>query len=165
MRLETLRKEESQNDTAKDIRDDNIEEDEESKIPTIELDGNIYIGIISIPKIGIELPVLKNWSYYNLNFSPCRYKGTVSDNNMILAAHNYRSHFGRIGELNSGDEIQFIDINGIVYSYEVVSTEYVGGTNVEAMNFGASDDWNLTLFTCTLDGQTRVTVRALRTEY
>ena len=59
-----------------------------------------YIGILTIPSLGIELPVQDEWSYPNLKIAPCRYAGTVADGNLIVAAHNYRSHFGRIGELN-----------------------------------------------------------------
>lgn len=128
---------------------------------TIEIDGSIYIGIIWIPSLNLELPVLSNWSYSNLNYSPCRYEGTVQEGNMIIAAHNYRSHFGNIQNLNIGDQIIFTDVNGITYEYEVILSELIDGYDIESMEFGSADDWDLTLFTCTLSGQSRVTVRAV----
>lgn len=118
-----------------------------------------YIGILTIPSLGIELPVQDEWSYPNLKIAPCRYAGTVADGNLIVAAHNYRSHFGRIGELNSGDEILFTECSGAVHTYEVVQTDLLIGTDVSAMAEG-DENWDLTLFTCTLSGQSRVTVRA-----
>ena len=103
---------------------------------------------------------MNEWSYPNLKISPCRYKGSYFENDMIIAAHNYRSHFGRIGELNSGSEIIFTDVSGKVWTYEVNNIENIVGTDIEAMDFGEAECWDLTLFTCTFSGQSRVTIRA-----
>ncbi len=140
---------------------------ETETLPTeavLEIDDAVYIGVISIPELAIELPVMNEWSYPNLKISPCRYQGSYLENNMIIAAHNYRSHFGRIGELHSGSEIIFTDISGKVRHYEVNNIENINGTDIEAMNFGSAESWDLTLFTCTLSGQSRVTVRAVLNE-
>lgn len=56
----------------------------------IEIDGRLYIGIISIPDIEVELPVMSEWSYDNLNISPCRYSGTIKQRDIVIAAHNYK---------------------------------------------------------------------------
>ena len=66
-----------------------------------------------------------------------------------------------IQELNSGDSIIITDTNGVLHNYEVVQSEIIDGYNIESMNFGSDDEWDLTLFTCTLSGQSRVTVRAV----
>ena len=129
----------------------------------IEVNGRIYAGVIYIPSLQLELPVLSEWSYDNLDISPCRYSGSAARGSLIIAAHNYRSHFGRLQELGSGDIIIFTDGKGIVYEYETVQTETINGRDVEAMEFGSEKNWDLTLFTCTLSGQSRVTVRAVRT--
>ena len=128
--------------------------------PVLEIDGQSYIGMVAIPEIGIELPVLSEWSYPNLKSAPCRYQGTAYERNLILIAHNYRTHFGRISELYSGSEIIFTDAAGKVYQYEVNNIENIAGTDIESMEFGSTDGWDLTLFTCTVSGQSRVTVRA-----
>lgn len=122
-----------------------------------------YMGIISIPRLGIELPVMSDWSYPNLRIAPCRYSGTVADGNMILAAHNYGSHFGRIDRLVSGDEIIFTDGEGVARKYSVIASELIGGYNAAEMVAG-DDEWDLTLFTCTYSGASRVTVRAVLEE-
>ncbi len=129
--------------------------------PIAEADGQACIGIISIPSLELELPVLSQWNYPNLKLSPCRYKGTAAGGDLIIAAHNYRSHFGRISELGSGDKILFTDVNGKVYEYETIQTETIVGKDIESMEFGSDTEWDITLFTCTLSGQSRVTVRAL----
>lgn len=125
----------------------------------IEVDGYTYLGTLSIPSLGLELPVLSEWSYPNLKVAPCRYGGTVIDGNLMIAAHNYRSHFGTIGQLSSGDVIYFTDGSGIVHEYEVVQLELISGYDVSAMESHA-ENWDLTLFTCTWSGRNRVTVRA-----
>lgn len=126
---------------------------------SLDLDGNKYIGIISIPKINLELPVLSSWSYANLDIAPCRYSGTVSDKNLVIAAHNYVSFFDKIDSLNSGDEIIFTECSGNIHRYEVSYSELINGGNVSAMEEN-SEQWDLTLFTCTWSGWDRVTVRA-----
>lgn len=127
---------------------------------SVEINGEKYIGIITVPAIGVELPVMAEWSYPNLKHAPCRYKGSVQSDNLIICAHNYNSHFGGIRNLNTGDLISFTDCVGSVYSYEVVQIDEINGKDVEAMMKNAGDEWDLTIFTCTLGGQSRVTVRA-----
>lgn len=138
--------------------------EEPPAMETITLDGNVYIGYINIPEIGIELPVLANWSYPNLKIAPCRYVGSINTDDLIICAHNYTTHFGRIGNLHTDSEIIITDTAGKKHEYSVVNIEQFPGTAVEDIKFGNADDWDLTLFTCTLGGQNRVTVRAVKIE-
>ncbi len=141
-----------------------IEEETEVSVElTIPIDGREYIGVIQIPSLGVELPVLAEWSYPNLRIAPCRYDGTASEGNLIVAAHNYSSHFGKISGLSSGSRIYFTDVTGKTYRYEVIQTETIAPTAISSMTSG-SEEWDLTLFTCTLSGQARVTVRAVLLE-
>ncbi len=129
--------------------------------PAIELEGQWYTGIVTIPSLGIELPVNREWSYPNLRKSPCRYRGAAASGDLVIAAHNYQSHFGKLNDLASGEQILFTDAHGKVYVYEVLQTEMIGGHDVDAMLAGAEEEWDLTLFTCTLSGRSRVSVRAV----
>lgn len=135
---------------------DPVESAEENPL---EIDGRWYIGVIEIPSIDLELPVQSGWNYHNLNIGPCRYFGSAETKDMVIAAHNYSSFFKRIQELNSGDEIIFTALSGRRYYYEVIQSELVDGYDVDGMISG-SDYWDLTLFTCTWSGRSRVTVRA-----
>lgn len=125
------------------------------------LDGNSFIAIISVPSLSIELPVRSFLSMENLKSYPCRYTGKIYDNNLIIAAHNYDSHFGNIKNLCSGDEVDITDAQGKVFKYIVEDIEIIDGTAIESMQAG---DWDLTLFTCTLSGKSRVTVRCYKSE-
>ena len=131
-----------------------------SEMRSISVNGEEYCGYITLPQLGLELPVMSGWSYERLKTSPCRYSGTVEGRDIIIAAHNYNSHFGRIKELSQGDEIWFTTADGMQYFYRVDYTENVDGYDVDQMLSGGSSDWDMTLFTCTLSGQSRVTVRA-----
>lgn len=129
-----------------------------AKMPTVIVDGSAYIGTLQIPALGLRLPVLRDWSYPNLRIAPCRYAGTPQGS-LVLAAHNYESHFGRLDELRPGDTVQFTDAAGSLYAYMVAQVEILQPAAIEEMIDPA---WDLTLFTCTLGGQTRLTVRCMR---
>lgn len=133
--------------------------DPDMDMPGLELDGSEYIGLISLPEQNMELPVLSECSEGGLRQAPCRYVGSVYDDDCIIAGHNYRSHFGRLGLAQVGDRVVFTDIDGNEFVYEVVKVETVAGTDVDGAKSG---DWDLTLFTCTLGGQNRIMVRCER---
>lgn len=133
----------------------------EMDMPTVEIDGNRYIGRVSIPALGLELPVMSQWSYPNLKIAPCRYQGSAYTGDLIIAGHNYRTHFGPLKNLGMGDTVLFTDADGNQFRYAVAQVETLAKTAVEEM---AAGDWDLTLFTCTLGGQTRVTVRCVETK-
>ncbi len=133
----------------------------EMDLPSVEVDGVDYIGTISMPTIKLELPVIENLTNANLKIAPCRYSGTAYSGNFVIAGHNYISHFGPISRLKQGDEVTFTDIDGNIFKYAVVDKETLAGDEVEEMK---SDEYDLTLFTCTLDGANRITIRCDRVE-
>ena len=130
--------------------------DFERELPVLEVDGNRYIGTVSIPEIDVALSVQEDWNPALLKASPCRYMGSPYQGDFIICAHNYATHFGRLKNLQPGNEVIFTDVEGNEFCYTVVELETLAGTAVEEMESGT---WDLTLFTCTLGGQTRVTVR------
>ena len=134
--------------------------DPEMPMPTVSFDGNDYIGRVDVPSLGLSLPVISEWSYPRLKIAPCRYTGSAYLDNLIIAAHNYGSHFGNLNRLNNGDTVTFTDVDGNQFTYAVSLIEDLPGTAIEEMQAG---EWDLTLFTCTLGGRSRVTVRCERT--
>lgn len=125
-------------------------------MPVLAVDGRDYVGLLRVPSLGLELPVLAEWSYAGLRVAPCRYAGSVYAGDMVVAAHNYASHFGGLRSLSYGDEVSFVDVLGNVFTYRVASVEQLDPYAVADMTNG---EWPLTLFTCTLGGANRVTVR------
>ena len=156
----------------KDEQDENVSSDDadekplyeiypDMEMPVLTIDGVDYIGILTVPSLGLELPVAGNWSYPNLRRSPCRYKGSAYSNDMIIAGHNYSRHFGGLKNLAIGEEISFRDVDGHIFQYQVDDIETIPGTAVEDMHAG---EWDMTLFTCTYGGKSRVTIRCRKLE-
>ena len=128
------------------------------ELPRVKIGGHECCGIIQMPTIGIELPIIADYEYDELLAGPCRFFGSPYTNNMVLCAHNYDSHFRRIGNLAEGDPVIFVDMDGNVFNYSVAMIETLKPTDVVEM---CDSEWDLSLFTCTLDAQSRVTVRCI----
>ena len=126
---------------------------------SLMIDGADYIGVLSIPALGLELPVGKTWSYPALKLTPCRYSGSIENNSLVIAGHNYQSHFGSIGALDIGRPILLTDVEGTQHMYHVVKIEVVQPYSVSAVT---ESEYDLTLFTCTPNGQQRIVVRCMR---
>ena len=134
-------------------------EEEALQMPTVKVNGYDSIGILSIPVLELELPVLTDWSYAKLKIAPCLYYGNCYEPNFVLAAHNYTAHFGKLSKLHPGDMVLFTDALGTVYAYEVVLLETLPKEATETMLTAGFD---LSLYTCTLGGGSRITVRCNR---
>lgn len=130
-------------------------EPERPVMKVVEIDGHEYIGYLTIPKLGLELPVMSDWSMENLKIAPARFFGTTMEENLVLVAHNYKKHFGPIRRLRNGDEVLFVDMENKATVYQVVATDAVAPTAVEEVTAGAYD---LALVTCTYGGDTRLVV-------
>lgn len=128
----------------------------EMEMPVETIDGVDYVGVLRIPALALELPVISQWSYPLLKIAPCRYSGSAYQNNLVLCAHNYASHFGNLKNLHIGAAVTFTDMDGNLFTYQVAELETLPPQATEEMENG---DWDLTLFTCTVGGQSRVTVR------
>ena len=132
--------------------------------PNIQMPvGAVYeydcIGTLDIPSLKLKLPVMSEWDYSKLRISPCRYTGSVYQNNLIICAHNYKQHFGKIKTLEVGDSMSFTDMYGNVFRFKVSDIETVKPDTPENITTG---NWDLTLFTCTVGGTSRITVRCVR---
>jgi len=127
----------------------------------VEIDGYGYVGYLSIPALELELPIMGQWDYDRLKIAPCRYTGSVLGDDLVIMAHNYNRHFGRLKDLAEGETVIFMDMDGKVTHYQVAALDVLMPQAVEEMTAGLYD---LTLFTCTYGGQSRVTVYCNREE-
>lgn len=134
----------------------------EMDMPTTPIYGIEYIGVLSIPRLNLKLPIIGNFNMERLRVSPCRYKGSPYKSNFVICAHNYDSHFGRLKNLDMGDKVYFTDLDDNVFAYRVLELEYLDPEDVEGMV--DTEYWDMTLFTCTVGGASRVTVRCVYDE-
>lgn len=125
------------------------------------IDGYEYIGIISIPALELELPVLADWDDARMKTAPCRYSGSVRGNDLVICGHNYTRHFGNLKKLSTGDSVYLSDMDGETVEYQVMGVEVLEPTAIAQMT---ESGYDLTLFTCTYSGTARVTVRCSRAQ-
>ena len=133
------------------------------EMPTIEIDGRQYIGYLEIPDLNLHLPVAAGeFNLKTLLKSPALYSGSVYKNNMVIAAHNYNSHFGRLKKLDIGEKVIFIDAEGNIFNFVTASSEILYPSNRNELLTEGS--WQLTLFTCTYNGKKRFVLRCVSDE-
>lgn len=119
------------------------------------INGYGYIGYITIPKLELELPVMDDWDYDRLNIAPCRHFGSTKTDDLVIAAHNYDTHFGKLNTLEIGDEVSFTDMDGVISHYQIVKTGVLDPNAVDAVQYSGN---HLVLYTCTYGGEERVAV-------
>lgn len=134
--------------------------DASAEMPIIEINGYGYIGYLTIPVLDLSLPIMAEWDYTRLKIAPCRQFGTVAGNDLVIAGHNYLSHFGNLKTLQVGDALYFTDAAGKVVHYEVSAMEILQPTQVKEIK---NSIWDLTLYTCTYGGRERVVIRCKKT--
>lgn len=144
--------------------------DPDTPMPVDVIDGYEYIGILEIPSKGLSLPVMNEWDYTRLKISPCRFCGSYYADDLVICAHNYDTHLGQLLSIDIGADVYFTGVGGLTIHYIVTNRETAEPTAVEQMveNTGNSGtsllEWDMTLFTCNLGGQTRCAVRCSRVE-
>lgn len=117
-----------------------------------------YAGVIAIPDLSLELPVIDQWNYARLKVAPCRQSGAAADSDLVIAAHNYKSHFGYLDRLEPGASVIFTDMEGTVYRYAVEEIRQLEPEDVEDVSSVFSSEYPLVLYTCTPGGKARVAV-------
>ncbi len=129
------------------------------EMPTVTVEGQDYIGILSIPESELKLPVLASFDYDSLQVTPCLYSGNIYRKNMVIGAHNYDSHFGSIGSLSQGSRVIFTDVENHRYDCEVVNMETLNPEQNDELTKKFGNDWDISLFTCNYSGSARIVVR------
>lgn len=131
---------------------------EEERAPCAAVDGTAYLGILEIPSLGLTLPVAAQWDYAALKRTPCRYSGTSAGDDLVIIAHNYRAHFGRLKTLSPGAKVYLTDASGGRMAYAVTMLERICPDDPTVLEGRAA----LTLLTCTPGGKNRLAVLCRR---
>lgn len=133
-------------------------------LPAPEVTGDPWagyevIGVVGLPDLGLSLPVLADYTQDLLAVAPCCYTDdlVLEPGQLVVAGHNYRTHFGRLGELAPGSRITWQNLDGVTYTYTVTEVTEIDAGDREALEQG---DWDLTLFTCDVTRTRRILVRA-----
>lgn len=129
------------------------------EMPVAEIDGRLYVGVLTIPAINYETPVLSECTLDLLRLGACRFYGSTYGGDLVICAHNYNRLYSDLARLKPGDQVWFTDMDGLTWSYEVADLETLTPNMLEEMNHSGYD---LTFFTCTYGGKARLTLRCVR---
>ncbi len=117
-------------------------------MPTVHSGAYDYIGYLDFPGYDLTMPVAATWSFPAMEISPCRHTGSVYNDNLVVAGHNYKTQFDVLFEFKAGRHVTFTDVDGNVFTYTVRELPRVSPDNSDTvMNRG----YALTLYTCNWD--------------
>lgn len=139
-----------------------IKQHEETTEP-IKFGNNSVIGIINIPKIELEYPILDTTTKENMRTSITRFSGgNVNEiGNLALAGHNNHdgTMFGRNDELVAGDKIYLTDLQKNTVEYEIKSI-FVTDPNDVSILETKEEIREVTLITCENGNKARLIIKA-----
>lgn len=128
--------------------------------------GNTYatVGVITIPKIDVNYPILSETTDELLKISPCKFWGPNPNEvgNLCIVGHNYRNNrfFSKVLNLENGDIIEIMDLTGTTVNYEVYDKHNVDPNDSSDTTQKTNGKREVTLITCTNDSKQRVIVKA-----
>lgn len=150
------------------LREETQDQMQYDKVETVVLQGGSVdkeeilmdvFAILEIPSLGIKVPVLDQWSMEALGSAPCRYSGTIEQNDLVLLGHNYEGHLGALKLVQPGAVVQLELMDGSQVRYEVKETFVIEPMEREKVE---QSGYPLTIFTCTPGGQARLVVNCER---
>ncbi len=156
---------ETQEPTQAQESDETASTEPETTAPTeltvVNIDGNDYVGYLSIPYFELELPILAQASMEGLQIAPCLQYGSPLTDDAVIAGHNFKQHFRALHDIQPGEYLTFTDMNGYTIEYGVVEVQIIDPTDVYSV---INSEYDLILYTCTTGGATRVIVCCNRLE-
>lgn len=140
------------------VRDNN--EPAESETRQADVPGNTdgklkldCIGILSIPKIGVELPVVEGLTEKNLKYALAHMHSSAAigeEGSCCIFGHRsytYGKYFNRLDELIEGDIITIETGGGVLYEYAVEKKEILDPDDPALLD-GELEGRILSLITC-----------------
>ena len=130
----------------------------------VEFEGYKVIGIIKIPKINLEYPILEETTKSTMKISISRYWGKEinSFGNVSLAGHNNYdgTMFGKNKKLEVGDMIELTDLSNNTIEYEIYDIFSTDPNDVTILQTTDSKIREVTLITCTNGRAERLIIKA-----
>lgn len=143
----------------------NIENNTDTPTVTeIEIDGYKVLGIIRIPKINLEYPILNETTDISMKKSITKFWGPELNQigNLSLAGHNNKdgTMFGRIKKLKNGDIIEIEDLYKNTVQYQIFNIYVIDPNDVTCVESVDPNTKEVTLITCTNGNRNRLIVKA-----
>ena len=110
------------------------------------------IGILNIPSLNIQYPILSSTSEQTLKVALTKYWGGNPNEvgNLCISGHNYKNSkfFGKLQNIKNGDIIQITDLNGQTLDYKVYDTKIVDPSDTSCTSQLTNGNIEITLITC-----------------
>ena len=129
-------------------------------------DGTVYytIGVINIPSINVNYPILSTYTDELLKIAPCKFHGPNPNEvgNLCIAGHNYKNSkfFSKVPTLELGDKIEITDLSGRMLTYTIYDKFIVNPDELECTSQLTNGKKEITLITCTNDNKQRHIIKA-----
>ena len=144
------------------IKSENVSEIKEEVL--VEYKGYQVVGIIKIPTINIEYPIINETNEQAMEVSITKFWGNNVNEigNFTMAGHNYLdgTMFGNVSELNIGDKIEMTDLAGTTVEYEIFNKYVIEPNDVSCVNSVNPNTREITLLTCTNGRTNRLVIKA-----
>lgn len=147
---------------------------ESQNVEKMQLKGYDIIGIVKIPKIDIEYPILAiETSNPEETKEPMRYGivkywgGNVNDyGNLSIAGHNNYNGtmFGKTKKLEIGDIVELTDLTKTTMQYEIYDIFVTDPNDVTILTTNDKTIREVTLITCTNGNSERLILKAKQIE-
>ena len=149
----------------KKVDNENSKNDKkEKKIIDLKYKGQKVIGLIEIPAIDLEYPILEKTTKLAMATSISRYYGGEINEygNVSLAGHNNYSGtmFGRNKNLKKGDKVLLTDLTGKTLEYEIYDIFVTHPDDTKVLETKDKTIRVVTLITCKNGRSERLIIKA-----
>ena len=110
-------------------------------MPSAEIGGEDFVGLIEIEQYGTVLPVGSDWNEQDVDRYPAVYKGSIYDRDLLIGGVNREGQFDFADSIEIGSIVKFTDLFGRVFWYEVSMVNHA--ETIDSIQSGEDD---LTLF-------------------
>ena len=146
------------------VKLEEIKESENDEKTITKYKGYDIVGIIEIPKINIEYPIINQTSDETMALSITKFWGNnVNDiGPFTMAGHNYfdGTMFSNTNKLNIEDTIKMTDLDGKTIEYKVFDKYIIDPNDVKCVQSVKENTREITLITCINGRNNRLVVKA-----
>jgi len=124
------------------------------KTATYNVNGEDYtvVGVLNIPTLNIEYPILSETSTQLLKVSLNKYWGANPNEvgNMVVVGHNYKNNkfFSNLSKIQHGEIVKITDLDGKTLDYKVYDTYVIDPYDNACTSQLTDGKTEITLITC-----------------
>ena len=138
--------------------------EEEAKQSKDSIDNYKTIGILKIPSLNIEYPIISETTNAALKISVTKYWGPNPNEvgNLVILGHNYKSSYmlSKLPNIKIGDIIKITDKKGKTIDYKVYETKKIDPYDSSCTSQKTDGKKEVTVITCVDNGKNRFYAKA-----